>query len=80
MKKESDPVREAHNSFAPPSSLVREDKKAASDEDAFHFVAYLPFGEREREEETERAFLSEERERERNFFFSVVFFLLSSSR
>ena len=62
----SDPVREAHNSFAPPSSLVREDKKAASDEDAFHFVAYLPFGEREKRE----------RERKRESFF--VFFFHAS--
>ena len=52
-KSESDPIREAHNSFAPPSSLVQEDKKASSDEDAFHFVSYLPFG-KEEEEQRER--------------------------
>jgi hypothetical protein len=69
-----DPVREAHNSFAPPSSLVQEDKKASSDEDAFHFVAYLPFGElelwrRERERERERG---REKERKTSFFFLVL--------
>ena len=38
----SDIIREVHNSFARQQMFEFEDKSAPKDDDAFHFVAYLP--------------------------------------
>jgi len=40
----SDTIRSAHNSFArqDPFEIV-EDRKGGKEEDAFHFISYLPF-------------------------------------
>jgi ubiquitin carboxyl-terminal hydrolase L5 len=38
----SDTIREVHNSFSRQQMFEFDDKSAPKDDDAFHFVAYLP--------------------------------------
>lgn len=41
----SDTIREVHNSFArqDPFTIEDDDRKGGKEEDAFHFIGYLPF-------------------------------------
>ena len=40
----SEPIRIAHNSFSRQEPFeIEYDKKSAKEDDAFHFIAYLPF-------------------------------------
>mmetsp|Transcript_15095 Transcript_15095/g.26217 ORF Transcript_15095/g.26217 Transcript_15095/m.26217 type:complete len:347 (+) Transcript_15095:53-1093(+) len=41
----SDLIREQHNKFHKPESLVPDEKEESKDGEAFHFIAYLPVGE-----------------------------------
>lgn len=38
----SEGVRRAHNSFATPNPFVSDDKLAGKEDDAYHFIAYVP--------------------------------------
>lgn len=38
-----DAIRHAHNSFAPPQSFDLGKSKKSKEEDAFHFISYIPF-------------------------------------
>ena len=40
----SDIIRDAHNSFARPETIVLQSRPAQEDDDVFHFVAYVPRG------------------------------------
>ena len=38
----SDTIRAVHNSFHPPQPLIPEDERPDKDDEAFHFIAYVP--------------------------------------
>lgn len=40
----SETIRSVHNSFTPPQPLIPDEKSHDKDDEAFHFIAYVPVG------------------------------------